>query len=136
MFAQTFVINLTFKTERLQRFLAAVPKSLGPVQVWPAVHGDTVIHPDWWTAGRGAWGCYRSHLQILEHCYNSGCESYLVFEDDAIFRPDFEALLAQGLPIKAIAGRVGLTSSARLGQAFERRFGMPPSLFREMHRPA
>src|SRR4030088_2772363 len=43
-------------------------------------------------------------------------------------------LLAQGLPLKAIAGRVGLTSSARLGAAFERRFGMAPSLFREMHR--
>jgi len=42
-------------------------------------------------------------------------------------------LLARGLPLKAIAGRVGLRSSARLGQAFERRFGMAPSLFREMH---
>src|SRR5882672_6562919 len=45
-------------------------------------------------------------------------------------------LLAQGLPLKAIAGKVGLSSSARLGQAFERRFGMAPSLFREMHRAA
>ena len=45
-------------------------------------------------------------------------------------------LLAQGLPLKAIAGQVGLSSPARLGQAFERRFGMPPSLFREMHRAA
>lgn len=45
-------------------------------------------------------------------------------------------LLAQGLPLKAIAGKVGLSSPARLGQAFERRFGMPPSLFREMHRAA
>ena len=43
-------------------------------------------------------------------------------------------LLAKGLPLKTIAGRVGLTSSARLGDAFERRFGMAPSLFREMHR--
>jgi transcriptional regulator GlxA family with amidase domain len=43
-------------------------------------------------------------------------------------------LLAQGLPLKAIAGKVGLTSSSRLGAAFERRFGMAPSLFREMHR--
>ena len=42
-------------------------------------------------------------------------------------------LLTQGLPLKAIAGEVGLRSSARLGQAFERRFGMAPSLFREMH---
>jgi len=45
-------------------------------------------------------------------------------------------LLAKGLPLKAIADRVGLRSSARLGQAFERRFGMAPSLFREMHSTA
>ena len=32
-------------------------------------------------------------------------------------------LLSKGLSLKAIAGRVGLKSSARLGQAFERRFG-------------
>ena len=43
-------------------------------------------------------------------------------------------MLAKGLPLKTIAGNVGLTSSARLGQAFERRFGVAPSLFREMHR--
>jgi transcriptional regulator GlxA family with amidase domain len=45
-------------------------------------------------------------------------------------------LLAEGLPLKAIAGKVGLRSSARLGRAFERRFGMAPSLFREMHAAA
>ena len=45
-------------------------------------------------------------------------------------------LLTRGLPIKTIAGKVGLNSPARLGQAFERRFGMAPSLFREMHRAA
>jgi len=43
-------------------------------------------------------------------------------------------LLAKGLPLKAIAGQVGFNSSTCLGQAFERRFGMAPSLFREMHR--
>ena len=42
-------------------------------------------------------------------------------------------LLSKGLSLKLIAGRVGLKSSARLGQAFERRFGVAPSLFREMH---
>lgn len=45
-------------------------------------------------------------------------------------------LLGKGLPLKTIAGRVGLRSSARLGQAFERRFGMTPSLFRQMHAAA
>jgi len=45
-------------------------------------------------------------------------------------------LLSKGLALKTIAGRVGLKSSSRLGQAFERRFGMPPSLFRQMHIPS
>jgi transcriptional regulator GlxA family with amidase domain len=42
-------------------------------------------------------------------------------------------LLAGDLPLKTIAGKVGLSSPARFGQAFERRFGMVPSLFRQMH---
>ena len=42
-------------------------------------------------------------------------------------------LLAKGLPLKTIASKVGLRSAARLGAAFERRFGMAPSLFRQMH---
>jgi hypothetical protein len=77
---------LSFNTERLYRFLKIVPPCLGSVEVVRAIHGDTVTPPGWWTAGRGAWGCYRSHLQILETCYSDGLESYLVFEDDAVFR--------------------------------------------------
>lgn len=42
-------------------------------------------------------------------------------------------LLAKGLPLKTIASKVGLRSAARLGAAFERRFGMAPTLFRQMH---
>ena len=41
-------------------------------------------------------------------------------------------LLVQGLSIKAIAAHVGMAPT-RLSDAFERRFGMKPSLFREMH---
>jgi len=40
-------------------------------------------------------------------------------------------LLAQGLSIKAIAGRVGLAPTARFTDAFQRRFGVTPRLFRE-----
>ena len=95
MFQKTFLINLIFKTDRLEQFNKSKPASIGEVETVRAVHGDTVLNPGWWTAGRGAWGCYRSHLQILERCYNEGVESYLVFEDDAIFRPDFDELLKQ-----------------------------------------
>lgn len=90
MFDRAFVINLPFKVDRLERFQASYPSCLPTAEVWQAVHGDSVRHPDWWTAGSGAWGCYRSHMQILEYCYQRGIESYIVFEDDAIFRPDFE----------------------------------------------
>ena len=45
-------------------------------------------------------------------------------------------LIAKGLPLKSVADKVGLRSSARLGAAFERRFGMAPSLFRQMHAAA
>jgi transcriptional regulator GlxA family with amidase domain len=42
-------------------------------------------------------------------------------------------LLSQGLSLKAIAAQVGLSPTARLTEAFERRFGVTPRLFREMH---
>jgi transcriptional regulator GlxA family with amidase domain len=42
-------------------------------------------------------------------------------------------LIAKGVPLKSVADKVGLRSSARLGAAFERRFGMAPTLFRQMH---
>jgi hypothetical protein len=89
MFTKSFVINLPFKTDRMEVFNRSYPTSLPPVEVWRAVHGDTVRHPSWWTSGAGAWGCLRSHYQILEKCYNEGVESYVVFEDDGIFREGF-----------------------------------------------
>jgi len=42
-------------------------------------------------------------------------------------------LLAQTLSIKAIAAHVGLSPTARFAQAFERRFGVSPTVFRAMH---
>jgi transcriptional regulator GlxA family with amidase domain len=42
-------------------------------------------------------------------------------------------LLMQKLPLKVVAARVGLSPSARFTQAFERRFGVTPGLFRDMH---
>jgi len=34
-------------------------------------------------------------MQILESCYNQGVESYIVFEDDAVFRDGFDELFSQ-----------------------------------------
>ncbi len=47
-----------------------------------------------------------------------------------------DAATRGGLPLKTIAAKVGLRSPARLGAAFERRFGMAPTLFHQMHSAA
>ena len=42
-------------------------------------------------------------------------------------------LLCRGLSLKSVAAEVGLSPATRFSEAFERRFGMTPRLFREMH---
>ena len=61
---------------------------------------------------------------------------FVPFEHEIVYMKCIYIVEAgQGLPLKAIAAKVGLRTLARLGQAFERRFGMAPSPFREMHEP-
>ncbi|KWT74701.1 MULTISPECIES: DJ-1/PfpI family protein [unclassified Variovorax] len=42
-------------------------------------------------------------------------------------------LLAAGMSVKDIAARTGYSTGAQLSKAFDRRFGMTPQLFRELH---
>lgn len=42
-------------------------------------------------------------------------------------------LLSRGLSMKLVAAQVGLSPPARLAEIFERRFGVAPRLFRDMH---
>lgn len=42
-------------------------------------------------------------------------------------------LLSRGLSLKMVAAKVGLSPAPRLSDAFERRFGVAPRLFRDMH---
>lgn len=42
-------------------------------------------------------------------------------------------LLSRGLSLKSVAAEVGLSPAARFCEAFERRFGIAPRLFRQMH---
>lgn len=89
---KAFVISLPFRDDRLGSFKAATAdiKTLPKIEVWPAIHGDTCQNPPSWLAGAGAWGCYKSHLNILEYCLNHNVASYVVFEDDAQFKPGFD----------------------------------------------
>jgi transcriptional regulator GlxA family with amidase domain len=42
-------------------------------------------------------------------------------------------LLSRGLSLKSVAAKVGLFPPTRFAEAFERRFGVSPALFRDMH---
>ena len=41
----------------------------------------------------------------------------------------------QAVTLKAVAAEVGLFPAERLSDAFERRFGISPRLYRELHSP-
>jgi len=90
-FERIYVINLERRVDRWNTFKKQIPRN------WPfqalervaAIDGKKVPSPDWWTTGNPAWGCYRTHLRLLETCMNSGVNSVLLLEDDAKFVPDF-----------------------------------------------
>lgn len=87
----SFVINLEFCEDRLEAFQKSWPENdviERPIR-WPAVHGDSCPPPECWTAGSGAWGCYRSHQNLIEHALQNRITALAVFEDDAHFVKDF-----------------------------------------------
>ena len=66
---------------------------LPPLERWQGILGDKCPHPGLWKAGSGAWGCYRSHMNILEYCMNNNVSSYIVFEDDFRISSNFEKVI-------------------------------------------
>jgi len=96
-FERVYCVNLDRRPDRWRIFCEGLPKD------WPfpqperfaAVDGHLVRPPSWWKAGRGAWGCYRSHALLIERCLNEGVGSVLLLEDDALFPDGFsERVLA------------------------------------------
>ncbi len=90
---RAFLVNLDRRDDRLRQWLGQLPKPwpFPEPERFPAIDGRRLATPPQWRAGNGAWGCYRSHLLILEKCLLEGIDSYVVFEDDAGFADDFAA---------------------------------------------
>ena len=90
-FERVYVINLDRRRDRMEGFFERCPADwpfAHPVR-FSAIDGTKVHAPDWWKGGNGAWGCFRSHLAILERCLQRGFRSVLILEDDAICGPEF-----------------------------------------------
>ena len=58
------------------------------VQRFAAVDGQQTIVPANWSDSAGAYGCLRSHLEIIKEARRLGWPNVLIFEDDAALDPE------------------------------------------------
>lgn len=132
-FDRVYVINLERDVERMTRFQRELPQDWPwpkPERI-PAVDGQLVPSPDWWEAGSAAWGCFQSHLRILQRALEQKTESLLIFEDDAVFVDSFTTKLqgfARELPKDWEFIYLG-------GQHIQREQRLPVKLSSHVYRP-
>ena len=60
------------------------------VQRFAAIDGNKVAKPTNWAHSAGAYGCLLSHVEVVREARESGADSVLIFEDDAVLAPDFQ----------------------------------------------
>lgn len=91
VFERVYLINLKTRPDRLinfRRFQELKGWRLPEPILFPAIAGDVVGVPNYFTQGAGAWGCLRSHCRILEDCLMEGVQSVLILEDDVEWMSD------------------------------------------------
>ena len=89
--SRVYVINLARREDRwtaVQDAWKAAGVEL-PLTRFVACDGNDFSPPKSWDVGRGAYGCYLSHLSILTEAVRTGVENFLIFEDDACFAENF-----------------------------------------------
>ncbi len=85
---KVFCLNMAADTERLESFTKNYPESLPKFERWDAKTADDVQIPSWWRTPARYWANALNFIEMFEACAN-GTEDFLIFEDDCIFRPDF-----------------------------------------------
>lgn len=133
IFGEVYVINMPRRADRWEQFNQLLPDD------WPfkkptryeALDGGLVTPPAWWHGGSGAWGCYRTHLRILEDSLNRNVSSVLILEDDAVCVEDFREkaeLFWQHLPDDWEMVYLG-------GQHIQENLGLPRRLNEWVYQP-
>lgn len=92
-FDRCICLNLDRRPDRWSGFQERLAKvkdwPFGTVERYSAVDGFSVPPPPWWRERPGAWGCMASYWRLLEETLEEGGENILMFEDDAMFKPNF-----------------------------------------------
>ena len=87
-FPHKICINLDRRSERWDQMRAKFERcGIRNVQRFAAVDGEHAIIPPNWLDSPGAYGCLRSHLEVVQQARELGAPSVLIFEDDAAFDP-------------------------------------------------
>ncbi|MGJ8696768.1 MAG: glycosyltransferase family 25 protein [Verrucomicrobiaceae bacterium] len=88
-FDRVAVISLPGREERRERLWGNLKETglarEGELTWVEAVDGRLELPPEWWQAGKGAWGCRESHLKVVREAQRDGLESVLILEDDVVF---------------------------------------------------
>ena len=88
VFPHKICINLDRRPERWREMCAKFDRcGIEGVQRFAAVDGERVIVPPNWLDSPGAYGCLRSHLEVVKEARRVGAPSVLIFEDDAALDP-------------------------------------------------
>lgn len=95
LFPHKVCINLDRRADRWQRMQAEFARQgIDDVRRFSACDGNALVLPSHWKHTAGAYGCLRSHVQVVQAARALGHESVLIFEDDAVFDPDFTSKFA------------------------------------------
>jgi hypothetical protein len=101
-FDRVVLINLKRRPDRFKRVQEALHECRWPFK-WPelveAVDGFEAAIPPHFTRGPGAWGCLRSHHQVLERAIADRVKSILILEDDVCFVENFRESVEQFLQL-------------------------------------
>ena len=95
-FPHKVCINLDRRGDRWERMQARFAQhNIAPVVRFPALDGKSLDIPSGWHDFPGAYGCLRSHLNVVEQARDEARQSVLIFEDDAVFDPAFNIRFAE-----------------------------------------
>lgn len=89
VFPHKFCINLDRRPERWDQMrVKFAQRGIRDVRRFAAVDGQQTVVPANWSDSPGAYGCLRSHLEIIEEARRLGLPRVLIFEDDAALDPE------------------------------------------------
>lgn len=85
-----YCLNVDSATARYESFMGGFPyKTLGCFERWRAKTPEDVTVPEWFRYRPAYYANAVNFIEMFEACAG-GTENFLIFEDDCIFRPDFD----------------------------------------------